>query len=566
MDLDDIVKKEKSSWFGLGRIVRGIAYTITVCALTLSLVGCSKKDEYVVVNNLPTLETIADLAGDENQTITSPTLTASDPDNDPLTYSVTSGPGFINASNEFEWTPGYSDSGLHSATITVSDNKGGADSQNIQITVNNVNRPPVLDPINNITANEGDLVKIIYSATDPDGDSLTATFTSPLDSNGEWQTGYIDSGIYNVTITIDDNHGGTDFQNVQLTVNNVNRPPVLNPITNITTWEGDQVKIIPSATDPDGDTPIFSYSAPLNSNGEWTPNYTNAGIQNVTVTVNDGNGGSDFQNVQITVKDCRLVFDTDSSGSTQVHTMDPDSNNVTQLTTTSFNYMASWSPDGSQIPFSSSRTGNFEIYLMNSDGSSQTRLTTTSALTSNYGPVFSPDGSKIAFYSDMNNSPGTYDIIVMNANGSNITSLTSSSDNTSPCYSPNGNKIAFSRFNGTDWDIVTMNSSDGSGLTSITTSTANDTNPVYSPNGLKIAFERSGDIFVINSDGSGTATNLTSSTFTEQHPFWHPNGLKISYTTNQYGNLEIGIMNASDGSNQTRITNNTFTDSRARFK
>jgi Tol biopolymer transport system component len=563
MDLDDIVKKEKSNWFG--RIVTGIAYVATVCALSLSLMGCSKKDEYIVVNNPPTLETIADLAGDEGQIMTSPPLTASDPDGDPLTYSVTNGPGSINANNEFEWTPNYTDSGIHTATLTVTDNKGGADSQDIQITVNNINRPPVLDHINDITANESDLVKIIYSATDPDGDSLTATFTSPLDSNGEWQTGYSDSGIYSTTITINDSNGGTDSQDIQIIVNNVNQPPILDNIADIITWEGDQVKIIPTATDGDGDTLNFSFSVPLDSNGEWTPNYTNAGIQNVTVTVSDGNGGTDSQNVQIDVKDCRLVFDTDSSGSTQVHTMNPDNSNATQLTSTSFNSMASWSPDGSKIVSSSYIPGNFEIYSMNSDGTSPTRLTTTSATTSNYAPVFSPNGSKIAFYSDMNNSPGTYDIIVMDSNGTNRTALTSSSDNTSPCYSPNGNKMTFSRFNGSDWDIVTIDSN-GSNLTSITTSSANDREPVYSPDGSKIAFERNGDICVKNSDGSGSVTNLTSTTFTEQQPFWHPNGKRIGYTTNQYGNLEFELMDSSDGSNKTRITNNSFTDSRAKFK
>jgi TolB protein len=35
----------------------------------------------------------------------------------------------------------------------------------------------------------------------------------------------------------------------------------------------------------------------------------------------------------------------------------------------------SWSPDGTQITFSSERYGNAEIYFMNADGSGQMRLT-----------------------------------------------------------------------------------------------------------------------------------------------------------------------------------------------
>jgi Tol biopolymer transport system component len=34
-----------------------------------------------------------------------------------------------------------------------------------------------------------------------------------------------------------------------------------------------------------------------------------------------------------------------------------------------------WSPDGSQIAFTSGRDGNSELYIMNADGSDQRRLT-----------------------------------------------------------------------------------------------------------------------------------------------------------------------------------------------
>ena len=40
----------------------------------------------------------------------------------------------------------------------------------------------------------------------------------------------------------------------------------------------------------------------------------------------------------------------------------------------------SWSPDGSQIAFTSNRDGNVEIYVMNDDGSGQTRLTNNDEL------------------------------------------------------------------------------------------------------------------------------------------------------------------------------------------
>jgi len=39
-----------------------------------------------------------------------------------------------------------------------------------------------------------------------------------------------------------------------------------------------------------------------------------------------------------------------------------------------------WSPDGTQILFTSTRDGNFEVYVMNADGTAQTRLTSNPAV------------------------------------------------------------------------------------------------------------------------------------------------------------------------------------------
>jgi TolB protein len=56
--------------------------------------------------------------------------------------------------------------------------------------------------------------------------------------------------------------------------------------------------------------------------------------------------------------------------------MNADGGGLTRLTDNPANdWVPSWSPDGTQITFSSQRNGNSEIYLMNADGSGQLRLT-----------------------------------------------------------------------------------------------------------------------------------------------------------------------------------------------
>lgn len=58
-------------------------------------------------------------------------------------------------------------------------------------------------------------------------------------------------------------------------------------------------------------------------------------------------------------------------------------------------YMATWSPDGSKIAFSSDRYGNFDVFVMSVQGGNATRLTFHSANEVPY--AFSPDGEQVMF-------------------------------------------------------------------------------------------------------------------------------------------------------------------------
>ena len=59
----------------------------------------------------------------------------------------------------------------------------------------------------------------------------------------------------------------------------------------------------------------------------------------------------------------RIAFSSNSSGQYQVYTINPDGTNLTQVTTNGGAW-PSWSPDASNITFSSSRSGNSQIYVL----------------------------------------------------------------------------------------------------------------------------------------------------------------------------------------------------------
>ena len=78
-----------------------------------------------------------------------------------------------------------------------------------------------------------------------------------------------------------------------------------------------------------------------------------------------------------------------------------------------------WSPNGSQIAFSSNRNGSWEVYLMNPDGSGTYQITNAGAI--NGAPCWSAAGSQIVFQS---NRGGNDEIYHMTSDGSFQTNLT----------------------------------------------------------------------------------------------------------------------------------------------
>ncbi|MBC7806520.1 MAG: PD40 domain-containing protein [Akkermansiaceae bacterium] len=74
---------------------------------------------------------------------------------------------------------------------------------------------------------------------------------------------------------------------------------------------------------------------------------------------------------------------------------------------------------------------------------------------------------------------------------------------------------------------------------------------------------RNAQIYSMNADGSDQ-TRLTNNTSGDVFPAYSPDGSKIAFATNRDGNSEIYSMNA-DGSNQTRLTNATGADAYASY-
>lgn len=271
-------------------------------------------------NTAPVLTPIGDQVVDEGASLVI-NLSASDVPGDSLSFSATGLPAFavftdnLNGSATLILNPGFTDAGGYAVTLTVSDN--GVPSLSVAetftITVNDVNRAPVLSTIGNQSVDEGGVLNLLISASDPDGDSLTFTatglplFASLADHLNGTATltvapGFADAGSYPLTITVTDN-GVPPLdasEAVGLQVNNVNRLPLVSSPGDQLSNEGETVSVAIVATDPDGTPLTFSalglppgLAIDLNTGViTGTFGFESAGAYPVTVDVTDGEGSS----------------------------------------------------------------------------------------------------------------------------------------------------------------------------------------------------------------------------------------------------------------------------------
>ena len=240
------------------------------------------------------------------------TLSASDVDGDALSYSATdlpSGATLSSSTGVFSWTPDYSQSGSYAVTFSVNDGTGagGTDSETIAITVNNVNRAPVLAVIGNKSVDENAVLAFTLNASDEDSDTLSYSAVDlPLgavfnNTTGafSWTPDNSQVGNHSATFYVNDGNvsDGSDSETIIITVNNINRAPVLEAIGNKSVDENINLAFTLSAADLDGDTLTYFATglpsgATLNSSSgafKWTPNYFQAGNYSaVRFQVTDG--------------------------------------------------------------------------------------------------------------------------------------------------------------------------------------------------------------------------------------------------------------------------------------
>ncbi len=194
--------------------------------------------------------------------------------------------------------------GTHTLTVFVTDNASQTVSFEWTVIVL-PNHAPTIDgqtPASPVAVNEGGVINMQTFAHDEDGDALTYSWfiNGTLAGTGStyaFVTNYNSAGTYTVQCTVSDGNLNASTQ-WSVNVLNVNRPPTIisriPSYTYPTMYEGDMMTLSVTATDPDGDSIIYSWFLDGvlfdtgNSSISYCPDFESAGGHTIVCYVSDG--------------------------------------------------------------------------------------------------------------------------------------------------------------------------------------------------------------------------------------------------------------------------------------
>lgn len=280
---------------------------------------------------------------------------ATDPDGDPITYAVASGPAglTINATDgTVNWNPPVSLVNTSpTVRLTASDPAGNTAHYQFNLPVRAANRPPQFDSIPPSKVTSGAVYRYDVLASDPDFDSLTLALVSapsglifdPQTGRITWTTTAADIGQHTITISLTDSRIPTPLEQTwTLTVRpDTSAPSVQIIVPNTSVDVGTELSIEVRASDDVGIAErtlrVNNTNLPLSAAGFGKFRFQTPGLYVVTATASDPSGNTTTNTLEVSVRDpnnaAPVVRFTQPTGGTsitaptQVHLTVTDSEN-----------------------------------------------------------------------------------------------------------------------------------------------------------------------------------------------------------------------------------------------
>ena len=254
-------------------------------------------------------------------------MSFSDPDSSSWTTIVDYGDDtvpeemLLDAEGEFNLEHIYTDDGVYTVVVTITDDQGAAAEGSFDVTVENVAPEAILsaDP----TINEGDLLNLAGEIIDPGedtwsiavdwGDGSELADITPVERMFTLEHLYVDDGAYTLEVCVEDDDLGTGCSAIQVTVENV--APVVVPGPKASGEEGAQIAVTATFSDPgvlDTHTASVVWGDGTSSPADiatdqqgWQVTashpYGQDGVYTIEICVTDDDGGSGCGALQVSV-------------------------------------------------------------------------------------------------------------------------------------------------------------------------------------------------------------------------------------------------------------------------
>ncbi len=297
------------------------------------------------------------------------TPSATDPDGNPLTYSITNRPSwatFNAGTGRLSGTPTSANVGTFSnIAIGVSDGQATAQLPPFAVVVTNVaNRPPTITGTPPTSVIHGTAYSFEPAASDPDGNPLTfaitnappwATFSATTGRlQGTPTAGHVGS-YSNIVIRVSDGQASAQLPAFAIAVlNPANRPPVISGTPPTSVMQSTAYAFQPTASDPDGNSLSFSIAnAPswasfstTTGQLQGTPGAANVGtFSNIVISASDGTATTSLAAFGITVVAV-------AGGSATLSWTPPTTNTDGSPLTNLAGYRVRWGPAAGNYPSS----------------------------------------------------------------------------------------------------------------------------------------------------------------------------------------------------------------------
>ena len=260
----------------------------------------------------------SDASGEEGDTLTSNGSFTDEDGNETVEITKVSGAGDVtdNGDGTWSWSYATTDNGSGTVVVQADDGEHAAKTDSFDWSATNVdptatiNGAPASSP-------EGTLISLTSTVSDP-GSADTHTYAWSVEKNGNpYASGTSasfsftpdDNGSYVVSLTIEDDDGGSGSDTETIGVTNVDPTATINGAP-ASSPEGTLISLTSTVSDPgSADTHTYAWSVEKNGNPyasgtsasfSFTPNDNGSYVVSLTIEDDDGGSGSDTETIGVT--------------------------------------------------------------------------------------------------------------------------------------------------------------------------------------------------------------------------------------------------------------------------